>query len=111
MLRKYEKNKLLLASVRLKTTQNKSLLIEHNGKLMALKGNLETLRRKLMSPLVSRVNGSTLGVEEQVRGLESTSEHLRHVREKQKGRMLEMLYGAGGRRSAIGRQEAEGIDA
>ena len=100
-LKKYEKNKALLASVRSKTTQNKGLLVEHNGKLVALKGNLEMLRRKLMSPLVSRKDGSTLSVEEQVRGLEGTYEHLRRVREKQKGRMLEVLYGAGGRRSSI----------
>ena len=104
MLKKYEKNKQLLASVRLKTTQNKSLLVEHNGKLMALKGNLETLRRKLVSPMVRRNDGSTIGVEEQVRGLEGTYEHLRRVREKQKGRMLEMIYGAGGRRSVLGRE-------
>ena len=103
-LKKYEKNKLLLASVRAKTTQNKSLLVEHNGKLVALKQNLEMLRRKLMSPLVSRKDGSTLSVEEQVRGLEGTYEHLRRVREKQKGRMLEVLYGAGSRRSVIGRE-------
>ena len=111
LLRKYEKNKQLLASVRLKTTQNKSLLVEHNGKLVALKGNLETLRRKLVSPLVRRGDGSTIGVEEQVRGLEGTYEHLRRVREKQKGRMLEVLYGAGGRRSMLGREEGVGIEA
>lgn len=104
MLKKYEKNKQLLASVRLKTTQNKFLLVEHNGKLLALKGNLETLRRKLVSPLVRRKDGSTIGVEEQVRGLDGTYEHLRRVREKQKGRVLEVLYGAGGRRSVLGRE-------
>jgi len=93
MLKKYEKNKQLLASVRLRTTQNKSLLVEHNGKLVALKGNLENLRRKLVSPLVRRSDGSTIGVAEQVRGLEVTYDHLRRVREKQQGRMLEMLYG------------------
>lgn len=111
LLRKYEKNKQLLASVRLKTTQNKSLLVEHNGKLMALKGNLEALRRKLVSPLVRRAEGSTIGVAEQVRGLEGTYEHLRNVREKQKGRMLEVLYGAGSRRSVLSREEAVAIDA
>lgn len=111
LLRKYEKNKQLLASVRLKTTQNKSLLVEHNGKLMALKGNLESLRRKLVSPLVRRAEGSTIGVAEQVRGLEGTYDHLRRVREKQKGRMLEVLYGAGGRRSVLGREEVGAIDA
>ena len=111
LLRKYEKNKQLLASVRLKTTQNKSLLVEHNGKLIALKGNLESLRRKLVSPLVRKSDSSTIGVEEQVRGLEGTYEHLSRVRQKQKGRMLEALYGAGSRRSILGKEEAVGIDA
>ena len=112
-LRKYGKNKNLLASVRLKTMQNKSLLVEHNGKLQALKGNLEALRRKLMSPLVSRVDGGSrmLGVEEQIRGLEGTYEHLRLVRERQKGRMLEVLYGSGGRRTMLNREESAEIEA
>ena len=110
MLRKYGKNKQLLASVRLKTTQNKSLLVEHNGKLLALKENLETLRRKLVSPLVRRRDGSTIGVEEQVRGLDGTYEHLRRVREKQKGRMLEMIYGAGGRRVVLGKESVGEIE-
>ena len=108
LLRKYEKNKLLLASVRMKTTQNKSLLVEHNGKLEALKSNLETLRRKLVSPLVRRGDSSTIGVEEQVRGLEGTYEHLRRVRENQKGRVLEVLYGAGSRKTTIGREGGVG---
>lgn len=102
-LRIYEKNKNLLSSVRAKTTQNKGLLVEHNGKLLALKGNLETLRRKLVSPLVRRQDGSTIGVEDQIKGLEGTYEHLRGVREKQKGRVLEVLYGVGSKRATIGR--------
>ena len=110
-LRKYEKNRDLLKSVRSKTVQNKNLLVEHNGKLMALKQNLETLRRKLVSPLVKGGEGSTVGVEEQIRGLEGTYEHLRRVRERQKGRVLEVLYGAGSRRSMLGRDEAAEIEA
>ena len=104
-LRKYEKNKALLSSVRTKTTQNKSLLVDHNGKLIALKGNLESLRRKLVSPLVRRGDGSTVGVEEQIRGLEGTHEHLKRVREKQKERVLEVIYGAGGSRTSLGRED------
>ena len=111
MLRKYGKNKQLLASVRAKTTQNKSLLVEHNGKLVALKGNLEALRRKLVSPLVRRKDGSTIGVEEQIRGLEGTYDHLRRVRENQKGRMLEMIYGAGSRRTVLSRETVGEIEA
>ena len=111
LLRKYEKNKNLLASVRLKTTQNKSLLVEHNGKLQALKSNLETLRRKLMSPLVGRADGGSrmLGVEEQISGLDGTYEHLRRVRERQKERVLEVLYGVGGSRASNTREEYVGI--
>ncbi|KAL8812668.1 MAG: hypothetical protein Q9223_000570 [Gallowayella weberi] len=94
-MRKYEKNKALLASVRAKTTQNKSLLVDHNGRLIALKGNLESLRRKLISPLVRRGEGSTVGVQDQIRGLEGTYEQLKRVRERQKERVMEVLYGAG----------------
>jgi hypothetical protein len=101
-LQKFEKNKKLLGSIRAKTVQNKSILLEHNGKLLTLKANLESLRRKLVSPLL-RANGSTLGVEEQIRGLEEVGGYLGAVRERQRGKLMEMLYGAGsnsGRRVA-----------
>ncbi|KAL8738642.1 MAG: hypothetical protein Q9181_000588 [Wetmoreana brouardii] len=104
-MRKYEKNKALLASVRVKTTLNKSLLVDHNGKLIALKGNLESLRRKLVSPLIRRGDGSTVGVEDQIKGLEGTYEQLRRVREKQKERSMEVLYGAGRSRTSITKDE------
>ena len=105
LMRKYEKNKQLLASVRQRTTHNKAILMEHNNKLEALKGNLETLRRKLVSPLVRRGESSSLGMEEQVKGLEGTYEYLKRARESQKGRVLEVLYGAASsRRSSIGRE-------
>ena len=111
-LRKYEKNKKLLASVRSRTTQNKSMLVEHNSRLQALKVGLESLRRKLMSPLVSKTgeDSRTLAVEEHIKGLESTHDHLKRIREKQKERVLEAMYGAGKRRSFIGREEATGIE-
>ncbi|KAL8839781.1 MAG: hypothetical protein Q9170_001592 [Blastenia crenularia] len=104
-MRKYEKNKTLLASVRAKTTQNKSLLVDHNGKLIALKGNLESLRRKLVSPLVRRGDGSTVGVEDQIKGLEGTYEQLKRVRERQKERVMEVLYGVGRSRTSLGKDE------
>ncbi|KAF4637948.1 hypothetical protein G7Y89_g132 [Cudoniella acicularis] len=93
-LQKFEKNKKLLSNIRAKTVQNKSILLEHNGKLLTLKANLESLRRKLVSPLV-RANGSSIGIEEQIRGLEEVSGYLGGVRERQKGKLMEMLYGAG----------------
>lgn len=95
-LHKFERNKKLLSNIRAKTVQNKSILEEHNRKLLTLKANLENLRRKLVSPLL-RANGSTIGVEEQIRGLEEVSGYLGGVRERQKGKLMEMLYGAGRR--------------
>lgn len=42
-----------------------------------------------------RANGSTLGIDEQIRGLEEVSGYLGGVRERQKGKLMEMLYGVG----------------
>ncbi|EEP81591.1 conserved hypothetical protein [Uncinocarpus reesii 1704] len=129
-LRKYEKNKRLLGSVRQRTVANKHLLMDHRGKLLALKVNLETLRRKLVSPLLRRndslnlpraagagggsgggsveagpaslpppMNGVDGVIEGQIKGLEGAYTYLRTVREKQKSKLMEMVYGAGSRRS------------
>jgi hypothetical protein len=107
-LEKYESNKKLLATIRSKTVQNKSILMQHNGKLLTLKANLESLRRKLVSPLL-RANGSTLGIEEQIRGLEEVGGYLGGVRERQRSKLMEMIYGAGtrGPRFGIGGGEIE----
>lgn len=121
-VRKYEKNKRLLANVRSRTVANKHLLVDHRGRLLTLKVNLETLRRKLVSPLVRRndsvsfmsVDGSSAGaasshsagrmlgpvesvIDGQIRGLEGTYDYLRSVRERQKAKLMEMVYGSGRR--------------
>jgi hypothetical protein len=111
-LRKFEANRKLLHNVRAKTVHNKRVLIDHNGKLLGLKANLEMLRMRLVSPLVrGRGNetgewggGSILSVEEQVRGLEEVGGFLRVVREGQRSRVLERLYGAGVNRNSLGRE-------
>lgn len=93
---KYERNRQLLQNVREKTVRSKGILAEHNGKLLSLKANLESLRRKLVSPLVRSVDSSTLTLEEQIRGLEDVGGYLEGVRTKQKGKLMEMLYGGPG---------------
>ncbi|KAJ2906482.1 hypothetical protein MKZ38_001463 [Zalerion maritima] len=101
---KYERNKLLLQNVRERTVSNKGILVEHHHRLQTLKANLESLRRKLVSPLVRSENSSTLTIEEQIRGLEGVGEYLEGVRQRQKGKLMEILYGGGGgreRRMAI----------
>ena len=109
-LRKYEKNRKLLSDVRSRTIANKRLLLEHEGRLRSLKEGLELLRRRLVSPLIRR-NDSIYGnegkgamdivVEEQIKGLEETYEYLKGVRERQKSKLLEMVYGSGMRRSYL----------
>ena len=95
------------------------LLVDHRGRLLTLKVNLETLRRKLVSPLVRRndsvsfigVDGSSAAgnsgaagrmhgpvesvIDGQIRGLEGTYDYLRSVRERQKAKLMEMVYGSG----------------
>lgn len=111
-MHKYEKNKKLLGNIRAKTVQNKSILLEHNGKLLTLKANLENLRRKLVSPLL-RANASTLGVQDQIKGLEEVGLHLGGVRERQKSKLMELLYGAGsnaGKRLSANSEERREIE-
>lgn len=100
-VKKYERNHELLTNVREKTVQNKGILVEHNSKLLTLKANLENLRRKLVSPLVRSVNSSTLTLEDQIKGLEDVGGYLEGVRARQKGKLMEMLYGDGGRRARV----------
>ncbi|RWA06438.1 hypothetical protein EKO27_g8666 [Xylaria grammica] len=101
-VKKYERNRELLVNVREKTVRNKGVLVEHNGKLLTLKANLENLRRKLVSPLVRSVNSSTLTLDDQIKGLEDVGIYLEGVRARQKGKLMEMLYGdLGSRRAAV----------
>ncbi|KAK1061491.1 hypothetical protein LTR74_011005 [Friedmanniomyces endolithicus] len=100
-LRKYEKNKDLLASVRDRTVRNKHVLGDHNQRLRSLQEGLEVLRRKLVSPLVRSRNSSTLSVEEQIRGLAGTYVQLRDTREVQKRKMMGRVYAAGDRRHGV----------
>ena len=93
MLRKYEKNKVVLHNVRAKTLMNKNMLVEHNHRLVALKNNLESLRRVLLSPLVQGSRGSLSSVEEQIMRLDGTYQHLKQVREDQKKRVMDGLFG------------------
>ncbi|KAF7559989.1 hypothetical protein G7046_g4175 [Stylonectria norvegica] len=92
-LRKFEQNRSLLRNVRDKTVRNKGILVEHNGKLLTLKASLETLRSKLVSPLVRGVNATTLTLEDQIQGLSDVSGYLSDVRKQQKGKVMETLFG------------------
>ncbi|KAH8699293.1 hypothetical protein BGW36DRAFT_426959 [Talaromyces proteolyticus] len=113
VLRKYEKNRKLLGDVRRRTVSNKHQLMDHQARLLNLKASLETLRRKLVSPLV-RPNDSYMSlsstrttsavdstnnvlgaIEGQIKGVDETYEYLRGLRESQKAKLMDMVYGAG----------------
>ncbi|KAI1656407.1 hypothetical protein F4813DRAFT_381526 [Daldinia decipiens] len=100
-VKKYERNRELLQNVREKTVRNKGILVEHNGKLLTLKANLETLRRKLVSPLVRSVNSSTLSLEEQIKSLEDVGVYLENLRARQRGKLIEMVHGSANARASI----------
>lgn len=108
-LKKFEKNKQLLSSLRERTVQNKHVLVDHNGRLLQLRSNLEILRKKLVSPLVRSNDSSTLTVEEQIKGLEGTYISLRATREAQKARLYALIHEASaGTRRTITRNAGEG---
>ncbi|KAK8195593.1 hypothetical protein HDK77DRAFT_437646 [Phyllosticta capitalensis] len=92
-LRKYEKNRQLLASLRARTLLNKGALGDHRSKLQQLKSNLEMLRKRLISPLLRSNESSTLAIEDQIKGLDGSYEYLHGVRERQKTKVMGLLYG------------------
>jgi hypothetical protein len=122
LVRKYEKNRKLLADVRRRTVNNKHQLMDHQARLLNLKVNLETLRRKLVSPLVRQKNDSFMSIssaidttnsvlgaiEGQIEGVEDTYEFLRGRRETQKAKYMDMVYGASsGNNKYLGLEETE----
>lgn len=94
-VRKFEENRSLLRNVRDKAVRNKGVLEQHNGRLLTLKSSLESVRAKLVSPLVRSANSSSsmsLSLEDQIRGLEDVNAYLNAIRQQQKGKVMEMLY-------------------
>jgi len=90
-IKKFEKNKELLAVVKQRTDSNKRAVADHNTRLLQLKTNLEILRKKIVSPLVRSHNASTLSIAEQIAGLEDTHDYLKNVREQQKTKRMVRL--------------------
>ncbi len=100
-LRKYEKNKDLLQTIRDRTVRNKHVLVEHNQRLLQMKSALERLRQRLVSPLIRNSNSSNLSVEEQIKGLETTYDELKSVRDAQKTKKMASLFGSRERRDGL----------
>jgi hypothetical protein len=104
-LRKFQSNKELLAKVRVKTVQNKHMLIDHNQQLLQLRENLQVLRKKLFSPLVQRNETDPLSVSEQIASLDETVKYLRKTRDQHKDKSRNLLLSASVRKLEIIRGE------
>ena len=82
-------------NVRETTLHRKRALADHKGQLMSLKANIETLRKRLVSPLVRGEGGkASLSLAEQIRGLEGTEKYLSAAMERQRRSLMEALYAA-----------------
>ncbi|KAL5630824.1 hypothetical protein BROUX41_000696 [Berkeleyomyces rouxiae] len=92
-VQKYDRNKELLRDVRTKTQSNKYILVDHNAKLGALKAALDGIRKTLVSPLIRTVNSTSLTLADQIKGLDEVSSHLSSLRQDQRQRLLQLLYG------------------
>ncbi|KAI9741235.1 MAG: hypothetical protein M1834_002951 [Cirrosporium novae-zelandiae] len=107
-LRKYERNRALLESVRARTIANAKLVLRHNGQLVQVQYQLENLRRQLVTPLLNRRTTTSASVGEQIIGLKERLGTLKGVRAGQKEKMLEMVYHAGeGKTRIVGGESAK----
>ncbi|KKF95896.1 hypothetical protein CFO_g1736 [Ceratocystis platani] len=107
-VQKYARNKELLRDVRTKTQSNKYILVDHNAKLAALKAALDGIRKTLVSPLIRTVNSTSLTLADQIKGLDEVSSHLSSLRQDQRKRLLQLLYGTLEPRLTIDDREEEG---
>ena len=103
-LRKFERNKDLLAGLRERTVGRKKELGQANSHILSMRASLEGLRKSLMSPLIKSENTSSAGLREQIEGVEGTWRYLRMAREKQKGGFIASLVGNKESRLTIGEE-------
>ncbi|CAA9956461.1 hypothetical protein PTNB73_04641 [Pyrenophora teres f. teres] len=107
-IKKYEKNLKLLKDVRASTLINKSELKTHIQVIQSVKDQLDKARKNLISPLIRRAQSNSFGLEQQLSDLTGTYGFLKNLRDGQKKKVLQQLWGEPKRRIAItagGREE------
>jgi hypothetical protein len=109
-IKKYEKNLRLLKDVRASTLTNKSELKSHIQIIHSVKDQLDKARKNLISPLIRAAQSNSFGLEQQMEDLTLTYGFLKGLRDSQKQKVLQQLWGEPKRRVAItsGREEDEG---
>jgi hypothetical protein len=93
---KYEKNLKLLKDVRASTLSNKFELKSHIQIIRSVKD-----RKNLISPLIRRAQSNSFGIEQQLQDLSGTYGLLKGVRDAQKKKVMQQLYGGSGKRATI----------
>jgi DNA polymerase III gamma/tau subunit len=98
---KYEKNLKLLKDVRSSTLSNKFELKSHIQIIRNVKDQLDKTRRNLISPLIRRAQSNSFGIEQQLQDLSGTYGLLKSVRDVQKKKVMQQLYGGSGKRTTF----------
>ena len=109
-IKKYEKNLKLLKDVRASTLTNKSELKTHIQIINSVKDQLDKARKNLISPLIRRAQSNSFGIEQQLQDLTGTYGFLKGLRDGQKKKVLQQLWGEPKRRVAITTGSEEEVD-
>ena len=100
-IKKYEKNLKLLKEVRASTLANKSELKSNIQIIHSVKDQLDKARKNLVSPLIRRAQSNSFGLEQQLNDLSGTYGFLKGLRETQKHKVLQQLWGEPKKRVSI----------
>lgn len=109
-IKKYEKNLKLLKDVRASTLTNKSELKSHIQIIHSVKDQLDKARKNLISPLIRGALSNGFGIEKQLEDLTGTYGFLKGLRDSQKQKVLQQLWGEPKKRVAITASKAEEIE-
>jgi hypothetical protein len=91
--RKFQANQDLLYKIQENTRRDKDSIRKYRFRLQDLKGQLDGLRKRLISPLVTAENATVMGVESQIEGLKVHLDGLREARMGQRRRLERKLFG------------------
>lgn len=100
-IKKYEKNLKLLKDVRASTLTNKSELKSHIQIINSVKEQLDKARKTLISPLIRSAQSNSFGLEQQLDDLTGTYGFLKGLRDGQKKKVLQQLWGEPKKRVGI----------
>lgn len=92
-IKKYERNLKLLKEVRASTLINKAELKGHIQIIHSVKDQLDKARKNLVSPLIRRAQSNSFGLEQQLNDLTGTYGFLKDLRDGQKKKVLQQLWG------------------